>query len=149
MKNPKFIPEDFIESGFKSELIGRIDIIQEFKILDVDMLKNIIKKSKISALKYHINELKKFGVEIRMNEDEIIEEIAKRALKRGVGGRSIKHVVTEMFQDIYSRVTIFNSTEENLGLICKISKDTIYDNTKYEMCKLKLLESNKKETKKS
>ncbi len=129
--NPKFIPEDLIESGFKSELIGRIDIIQEFYPMDVEMAIGIINDSEISIFNFYINELKNNGVDIKMNRDEVVKEIANRAVQLKTGARAIRQIVVEMFKNIYAELLI--DKRDRKRFICHITKSTVKDNSKYEL----------------
>ena len=101
LKNPNFIPEDLIKSGFKSELVGRIDTIQEFKPMDVDMAQKIIETSEISIFNLYLAELKKLGVEVIMDREEVVSKIAQRAVELKTGARAIRQIVVEMFKEIY------------------------------------------------
>ncbi|MBO5477956.1 MAG: AAA family ATPase [Clostridia bacterium] len=132
--NPRFIPEDLIESGFKSELIGRIDTIQEFKPMDVEMATQIINNSEISIFNLYIKELEKLGVKIVMNRDEVVNAIAKRAVELKTGARAIRQIVVEMFKNLYTEVLLSNKSIKQIYHY-NISKDTVYDNNKYELCK--------------
>ncbi len=137
LKNPKFIPQDLIKSGFKSEFIGRIDLILEFHPMDEVMGKNIIEKSNISIFNIYIKELKKLNVSLVMNRDEIVSEIVKRAIQLKTGARGIRQVVVEMFEGIYSEINVGKDNNCNTEYECHITKELIYDNSKFKLCKKK------------
>lgn len=134
LKNPNFIPEDLIKSGFKSELVGRIDTIQEFKPMDVDMAQKIIETSEISIFNLYLAELQKLGVEVIMNRDEVVTSIAQRAVELKTGARAIRQIVVEMFKEIYAELLLSNRTVNEI-YCCYISGETVRDNTKYKLCK--------------
>lgn len=134
LKNPNFIPEDLINSGFKSELIGRIDTIQEFKPMDVEMARQIIENSEISIFNLYLAELKKLGVEVIMNRNEVVEKISQRAVELKTGARAIRQIVVEMFKEIYAEILLSNKLTTEI-YYCHISGDTVRDNTKYKLCK--------------
>lgn len=131
VKNPKFIPEDLIEAGFKSELIGRIDLIQEFKAMDIEMATNIINNSDISILDLKIKDLNNLGFEIEMDRQKIVKNIANRAIELKTGARAIRQIVIEMFTKIYSDIMIDGEKSKDKKR-CKISPEIVYDNTKYK-----------------
>lgn len=136
LKNPNFIPQDLINSGFKSEFVGREDLIIEFNPMNEDMAAEIINKSSISIFNIYIQELKKINVEVVMNRKEIVSEIAKRAIKLRTGARGIRQIVVDMFSKIYSEITVSNIQVLD-GYECHITKETVYDNSKFDLCKKK------------
>lgn len=133
LNNPNFIPQDLVNSGFKSELIGRIDTIIEFNPMDELMGKNIINNSKISIFNLYLDELSKLKIKVNMNRDEIVSEIVKRAIQLGTGARGIRQVVVEMFKNIYSTIVV--SKENFTGYECEITNELVYDNNKFKLCK--------------
>lgn len=132
LNNKKFIPEDLIESGFKSELVGRIGVIQEFKPMDIEMAKNIINKSEISIFNLYLEELRKLGVVIRMDRKQVVESIAKRAVELKTGARAIGQIVMEMFDNIYSEILFGDKSIEDIQYY-QISEDTVYDNKSFKV----------------
>ena len=135
--NPNFIPEDLINSGFKSELIGRMDSIQEFNAMNLDMAIKIIENSELSIFNSYIDELKKLNVKVVLNNREkIVEEIAKRAIELKTGARAIRQIVVEMFKKIYADVLLLDKKPGEV-YICYINVETVRDNSKFELCKRK------------
>lgn len=137
LKNPAFIPQDLINSGFKSEFVGRIDMIQEFNPMDINMATKIINESKISIFNFYIEELKKLNVDIVMDRKEIISSIAKRAVSLNTGARGIRQIVVDMFKNIYSYIMTSDITLAN-GYDLYISQNTVYDNKDFRLCKKKI-----------
>lgn len=135
LNNPKFIPEDLVKSGFKSELVGRIDAIIEFNPMDELMAKKIINNSKISIFNLFLENLNNLKIKVIMDSDKVVSEIIKRAIQLGTGARGIRQVVVEMFENIYS--TIFVNKENFSGYECIITEELVYDNTKFKLCKKK------------
>ncbi len=134
LKNPNFIPRDLIEGGFRAEMVGRSDLIQEFNQMDVNMALEMINNSKISIFNLYLNELKKLGVEVKMNREDVVQEIAKRAVSLKVGARGIRQIVVEMFKGIYSEILV-SSPNSDTGYELCISKNTVYNNKEYKLCK--------------
>lgn len=135
-RNPNFIPQDLIDAGFKSEFIGRIDSIIEFNQMDEEMAKKIINESNISIFNTYIEELKKLNVDVVMNREVIVDEISKRAIQLKTGARGIRQIVVDMFKNIYSSVIVDSANLQN-GYYCYITKETVYDNSSFKLCKKK------------
>ena len=137
-KNPNFLPDDLINAGFKTELIGRIDKIIEFKSMNEEMATRILLESNNSIFKFYIKELSNLGINVKMEkESDIIKHIAKRAVKLKMGARGLRQIVVDMFSNIYSDV-ILNKTSKNgkyYKYDCIITKDTVYNNKKFKLCK--------------
>ncbi len=134
-QNPNFLPDDLINAGFKSELVGRIDKIQEFRSMDEDMARRILLESDNSILHFYIKELEHMGITVIMaNKDEIIDQIAKRAVKQKLGARGLRQIVVEMFSDIYSDIILKNINPKD-KYECVITKDTVYNSKNFKLCK--------------
>lgn len=135
LNNPKFISQDLIESGFKSELIGRIDVIIEFNPMDEIMAKNIIDNSKISIFNLYLEELSNLKIKVVMDREKVVSKIIKRAIQLKIGARGIRQVVVEMFENIYSKIVV--NKQNFSGYECKITEELVYDNSKFKLCKKK------------
>lgn len=134
-QNPNFLPDDLIEAGFKTELVGRIDKIIEFKSMDEEMAKRILLESSNSIFHFYIKELGNLGINVNMkNKNEIISHIAKRAVKLKMGARGLRQIVVNMFSKIYSDV-ILKNIKINDKYECVITKDTVYNNSNFKLCK--------------
>lgn len=135
LNNPKFISQDLIESGFKSELIGRIDVIIEFNPMDEIMAKNIIDNSKISIFNLYLEELSNLKIKVVMDREKVVSKIIKRAIQLKIGARGIRQVVVEMFENIYSKIVV--NKQNFSGYECKTTEELVYDNSKFKLCKKK------------
>lgn len=102
--------------------------------MDVDMAQKIIETSEISIFNLYLAELKKLGVEVIMNRDEVVTSIAQRAVELKTGARAIRQIVVEMFKEIYAELLLSNRTVNEI-YCCYISGETVRDNTKYKLCK--------------
>ena len=137
LKNPNFIPDDLINGGFKKEFVGRHSLIKEMHPMTISKLEDIINKSQISVFNLHLDFLKSIGVEIKMNRREVVKEIANRSIQRGTGARGVKSIVEEMFEKLYEDITIDKKNNERY--VCTISKNTVRDNTDYQIKKYELI----------
>lgn len=137
LKNNSFISQDLINSGFKSEFVGRIDIIQEFNEMDINMATKIINESKISIFDFYIEELKKLRVNIIMDREKVVQNIAKRAISLGIGARGIRQIIVDMFKNIYSQILIEDfAISDRYDLY--ISENLVYNNNDFTLCKKKI-----------
>jgi len=128
VKKDKITPEDIIGYGLKPELVGRMGKIVKLNDLDLDIMKDIIRNSDKSAYAAKIRFLKKLGVEIAPEqEEEIIEEIARIAVEKKIGARSIVGIVNEMFSEILYDI----SDPDELYNVLEISRETVTNPKKY------------------
>lgn len=127
-KKEKIVSEDLINFGLKPELVGRMGKIVKLNDLDLNIMKDIIKNSNKSAYISKIKFINKRGIKLDATlEDEIIEEIAKIAITKKIGARSITGIVNEMFSDILFDISNPDETYKEL----QISKETVTDSKKY------------------
>lgn len=129
--NDNITSDDLIKNlGFIPELVGRMGNIVKLNDLGIDELKQIISTSKKSAYNDAIRFFENFNIKIKEeNKEEIIEAIAKAALSKNTGARSIAAIVEEMFSDI-----TFNLTSEEYKELV-ISKETVNNPKKYVLKK--------------
>ena len=134
-KNPHFLPDDLIEAGFKTELVGRIDKIIEFRSMTEEIAVRILLESTNSIFKFYIKELANLGVKVKIeNEIKVINHIAKRAVKLKMGARGLRQIVVDMFSNIYSEI-LLKDIKLNEKYECIITEDTVYNNKKFKLCK--------------
>lgn len=132
VKKEKILPEDLIKFGLKPELVGRMGKIIRLNELDLPTMKDIIKNSEESVYTSKVNFISERGINVcKENEDEIVEEIAKIAISKGIGARAISSIVTEMFSDILFEIS--NPDEKYTEL--EITKETVTDPKKYVLKK--------------
>lgn len=134
-KNPHFLPDDLIKAGFKTELVGRIDKIIEFRSMTEEIAVRILLESTNSIFKFYIKELANLGVNVKIeNEIKVINHIAKRAVKLKMGARGLRQIVVDMFSNIYSEI-LLKDIKLNEKYECIITEDTVYNNKKFKLCK--------------
>ena len=88
----------------KPEFINRIDDIILFSALDLNALKNIT-KSKIIMLKERISDL---GISLEFSE-EVLEYIAQKGKKSGMGARPISRLITGEIENRIAKMIIHGS----------------------------------------
>lgn len=128
----KIVSEDLIKYGLKPELVGRMGKIIKLNDLDLSIMKDIVKNSKKSAYVSKIKFITQRGIKIDSElEEEIIDEIAKIAISKKIGARSISGIVNEMFSDILFDIS--DPDEKYIEL--QISKETVTNPKKYMLRK--------------
>lgn len=132
IEKEKIIPEDLISFGLKPELVGRMGKIVKLNDLDENIMKDIIKNSNKSAYNSKIKFINNRGIKLDASmEDEIITEIAKIAIAKKIGARSINGIVNEMFTDILYDISDPDEQYKTL----EISKETVTNPKKYTLRK--------------
>lgn len=136
LKNANFIKKDLIEAGLISEFAGRIGRIIEFLNLHLDDIIKYLNMSEVSILDSFFKEFKKLNVDVIMDREEIGIEIAQKAIQSETGIRGVIDVVNEMFEMAYADLTVGTINPLD-GYECYITKETVYDNSKFKLCKKK------------
>lgn len=87
--------EDLRKFGMLPELIGRLPIICPLQELDVDSLVKILTEPKNAIIKQYQELMMVDGVELEFTK-EAVEAIAKEAIKRKTGARSLRSILEEV-----------------------------------------------------
>lgn len=95
----KLQPEDLLKFGLIPEFIGRIPVYAVLDALTEDTLKMILTEPKNAVLKQYKCLLEMDGVELDF-EQEAVDLIAKRAIKRKTGARALRSIVEELMLDV-------------------------------------------------
>jgi len=95
----KLQPEDLLKFGLIPEFIGRIPVYAVLDALDEDTLKMILTEPKNAVLKQYKCLLEMDGVELDF-EQEAVDLIAQKAIKRKTGARALKSIVEELMLDV-------------------------------------------------
>lgn len=102
-------PDDLIKFGLIPELVGRLPVVAVLNDLDEKALIKILKEPKNSIVKQFKKLFSLEKVKLEFTE-EVIEEIAKKAIKKKSGARGLRSVVEELLLD-----TMFSiPSEENI-----------------------------------
>ncbi len=91
--------EDLKNFGMIPEFIGRLPVIYALDALNEDMLVNILKEPKNAIIKQYQKLLELDEVKLTF-EDEALHCIAKKALERELGARSLRAIIEEFMLDI-------------------------------------------------
>ncbi len=95
----KLQPEDLLKFGLIPEFIGRIPVYAVLDALDEATLKMILTEPKNAVLKQYKCLLEMDGVELDF-EQEAVDLIAQKAIKRKTGARALKSIVEELMLDV-------------------------------------------------
>lgn len=95
----KLQPEDLLKFGLIPEFIGRIPVYAVLDALNEETLKMILTEPKNAVLKQYKCLLQMDGVELDF-EQEAVDLIAKKAIKRKTGARALRSIVEELMLDI-------------------------------------------------
>lgn len=123
-KNPGVIlkqalPQDFVKFGLIPEFVGRVPVTVSLDALDKDALVRILKEPKNSLVKQYEKLFELDGVTLTF-DDDAIEAIAEKSLKRKTGARGLRAIMEKVMMDLMYRVP---SDESIVG--CNITKAAV------------------------
>ena len=95
----KVRPEDLMEYGIIPEIIGRLPVICTLHELDEDALLRILTEPKNAPVKQYKKLLSMDKVELEFEEDAL-RAVAKRAIERKTGARSLKGIIEDTMLDV-------------------------------------------------
>ncbi|MDX1672855.1 MAG: ATP-dependent Clp protease ATP-binding subunit ClpX, partial [Balneolaceae bacterium] len=114
-------PEDLQKYGLIPELIGRLPVISGLHELSTDAMKEILQKPKNALLKQYKKLFQMEGVEL-VFEEEALDMIVKKALKRKTGARGLRSIMEEAMLDIMFSLPSMKNIER-----CVITRETIQE----------------------
>ncbi len=92
-------PDDLIQYGLIPEFVGRLPLVVTLGDLDIEALKKIVTEPRNSVVKQYKASMKLDDVELEFQENAI-EEIARKAVKRKTGARGLRSIMEELMIDI-------------------------------------------------
>ncbi len=108
----KVTVEDIKKFGMIPEFVGRLPIICSLDGLSKESLIKILKEPKNAILKQYQKLLELDEVKLEF-EDDALEAIAERALKRDTGARALRAIIEEFMMDIMYEIP----KDENIGTV--------------------------------
>jgi len=114
--------EDLLKYGLIPEFIGRLPVMVTLRELDKDDLIHIITQPKNSLLKQYIKLFALDNVELEV-EDEAIEEIAKKAIKKKTGARGLRSIFESVMTDIMYEIPSRKDIQRVIVTDSSITKD--------------------------
>lgn len=104
-------PEDLIQFGLIPEFIGRLPVIATLDELDVDSLVRILKEPQNALIKQYAALFMMENVTIEF-QDDALEEIAQKAIKRQAGARGLRSIIEQLLLDIMFELPSMDSVEK-------------------------------------
>lgn len=112
-------PEDLLKYGLIPEFIGRLPIIATLDELSEDALVEILKRPKNAITKQYKKLFELENVKLTFTEGAI-RAIAKEAMKKRTGARSLRAIMEKVMLDIMYEIPSLSNVKE-----CVISEDVI------------------------
>jgi ATP-dependent Clp protease ATP-binding subunit ClpX len=119
-------PDDLVHYGLIPELIGRLPVVGTLNQISVDDMKHILTQPKNALTKQYQKLFEIDGVKL-IFEDDAIEAIAKKSIKRKTGARGLRSILEDIMLDI-----MFDLPDYKNKTI-KISKDVVENGAKPEI----------------
>ncbi|MCI8300724.1 MAG: ATP-dependent Clp protease ATP-binding subunit ClpX [Lachnospiraceae bacterium] len=123
----KVLPQDLVKFGMIPEFVGRVPVTVSLDALDKDALVRILKEPKNSLIRQYVALFSMDGVELTFDE-EAIEAIAEKSVKRKTGARGLRAIVEKALMDLMYRVPSDTSITS-----CRITKEVIEENKEIEI----------------
>lgn len=108
----KVTVEDIRSFGMIPEFIGRLPVICTLEGLTKEMLVRILKEPKNAILKQYQKLLELDEVKLEF-EDEALEAIAEKAMKKDTGARALRSIIEEFMLDIMYEIP----KDDNIGRV--------------------------------
>ena len=104
--------EDLRKFGMIPEFIGRLPIIFTLRGLDKEALVRILKEPKNAILKQYQKLLELDEVQL-IFDDDALEAIAEKAIKKDIGARALRSIIEEFMLDIMYEIP----KDDNIGRV--------------------------------
>ncbi len=111
--------EDLKKFGMIPEFLGRLPIIFPLEALSHEMLVKILKEPKNAILKQYKKLLELDEVKLEF-EEEALQSIAEKAMKKETGARALRSIIEEFMLDIMYEIP----KDDNIGRVT-ITKDYV------------------------
>ena len=113
--------QDLQRYGLIPELIGRLPVISGLHQLDKDAMIKILVEPKNALTKQYKKLFQMEGVEL-IFEEEALEKIVEKALRRGTGARGLRSIMESSMLDIMFTLPSMDNIER-----CVITRETVED----------------------
>jgi ATP-dependent Clp protease ATP-binding subunit ClpX len=95
------LTDDLVAYGMERQLMGRFPVRVVYDPLTVQDLTDILLKSEDSPLRAYINDLKAWGIDLRLTDDALTL-VARRAEEEGIGARGLTGILHQvLLEDMY------------------------------------------------
>ena len=92
-------PEDLLDFGFITEIVGRLPVTVALEPLDKESLMRVLTEPKNALVKQYQQLFSIDGVELEFTQDAL-EAASERALVHPTGGRCLRYVIEEALLDV-------------------------------------------------
>ncbi|MCI9083049.1 MAG: ATP-dependent Clp protease ATP-binding subunit ClpX [Lachnospiraceae bacterium] len=123
----KVLPQDLVKFGLIPEFVGRVPVTVSLDSLDRDALVRILKEPKNSLIRQYQALFSLDGVELTFDE-EAIEAIAEKSVKRKTGARGLRAIVEKVLMDLMYRVP-----SDTTITSCRITREVIEEDKEIEI----------------
>lgn len=113
------LPEDLTKFGLIPEFIGRVPVVVTLDELDKEALMRILKEPKNAILKQY-QKLFSYDRVALEYEDDAIEAIAEKAIRRGTGARGLRSIMEKTMMDV-----MYDIPSDDTIVSCVITKDAV------------------------
>lgn len=121
------LPQDFVKFGLIPEFVGRVPVTVSLEALDKNALVRILKEPRNSLIRQYEALFELDGVALSFEEDAI-EAIAEKSLKRKTGARGLRAIVEKVLMDLMYRVPSDESITH-----CHITKAAVENEQEVEI----------------
>ncbi len=123
----KVLPQDLVKFGLIPEFVGRVPVTVSLDSLDKEALVRILKEPRNSLLRQYQALFELDGVELNFDEDAI-EAIADKSLKRKTGARGLRAIVEKVLMDL-----MYEMPSDERITSCRITKETVEEKKEVEI----------------
>ena len=123
----KVLPQDLVKFGLIPEFVGRVPVTVSLDSLDKDALVRILKEPRNSLIRQYVALFELDGVELTF-DDEAVEAIAEKSVKRKTGARGLRAIVEKVLMDLMYRVP----SDETITS-CRITKAAVEEEKEVEI----------------
>ncbi len=133
------LPQDLLKYGLIPEFVGRIPILVSLHSLDKEALIKILKEPKNALVKQYKKLFEMDDVMLEFDDDSL-EAIAEKAIKRDTGARGLRSIIEDVMLDVMYEIPSTTNVEK-----CIIHKECITENKRPEI----IINENKKPLRKT
>ena len=120
-------PEDLLKFGLIPEFVGRIPVMVTLEELDENALVNILTEPKNALIKQYKELFNMDNAELEIT-DGALEAIAKKAITRKTGARSLRGILEEIMLDLMYEIPSRKDIKK-----CIINRETVENHEKPEL----------------
>ncbi|MBU9738758.1 ATP-dependent Clp protease ATP-binding subunit ClpX [Diplocloster agilis] len=129
------LPEDLIKYGLIPEFIGRLPVVVSLDSLDKGALVKILTEPKNSLIKQYRKLFELDGVKLLI-DDEAIEMIAEKSIKRKTGARGLRSIMEKSMMDLMFKVP----SDDNI-VECRLTKEAVEGTQEPEIVRRQAIEA--------